>query len=78
MTNQGFVSLKQEPYKAIGHPVYLNNKRLITDALGLPSHVSHFTVISNMDSTYQLGSCLLSIASCSVLPVNRLNRMQKV
>jgi len=36
MNNRGFVSLKQEPYKAIGHPVYIDNKRLITDALGLP------------------------------------------
>jgi len=40
MTNRGFVSLIQEPYKSIGHPVYVDNKQLITDALGLPKVVS--------------------------------------
>ena len=41
MNNRGFVSLKQEPYKAIGHPVYIDNKKLITDALGLPNEVRY-------------------------------------
>ncbi|XP_067938208.1 coiled-coil domain-containing protein 60-like isoform X2 [Watersipora subatra] len=42
INNQGFVSLKQRPYRAIGHPVYIDNKKLITDALGLPHQENEY------------------------------------
>lgn len=53
INNQGFVSLKQEPYKAVGHPVYLDTKSLITDTLGLPLAVSRIQLENrNINKTY--------------------------
>ena len=58
INNQGFVSLKQKPYKAIGHPVYLDNRKLITEALGLPQQVGKLIYRKNCAMQMYRSCCL--------------------